>query len=136
MQRGGVGQPPALRLLLQAQLDQVVQGDRVVLRGGALRSVGGRSGGAVRHAPGGHALPDAGVHPGPRHLQSPQRAQREGNHIQQAAVGATQLLKQHLDVGSWDKNHIRGGEARTTLFFIHIYIYTHTLFVFIYYTYI
>lgn len=53
----------------------------------------------MRHAPGGDALPDAGVHPGPRDLQPPQLAQREGSHIQQAAVGAAQLLKQHLDGG-------------------------------------
>lgn len=87
---------PALGLLLQTQLDQVVQGGRVVFGRGALRSVGGGSGGAVRQAPSGHALPDARVHPGPRHLQPPQLAQREGSHVQQAAVGAAQLLKQHL----------------------------------------
>lgn len=63
----------------------------------ALRSVGGRSGGAVRQASGGHALPDAGVHPGPRHLQPTQLSQREGSHVQQAAVGAAQLLEQHLN---------------------------------------
>ncbi len=88
---------PALRLLLQTQLDQVVQGDRVVFRSGTLRSVGWRRGAAVRQASRGHALPDAWVNPGAWHLQAAQLAQREGSDVQQAAVGATQLLKQHLN---------------------------------------
>lgn len=79
---------PALRLLLQTQLNQVVQGSRVVFGSGALRSVGGGSGGAVRQAPGGNALPDARVHPGARHLQAAQLSQRERRHVQEAAAGA------------------------------------------------
>lgn len=88
---------PALRLLLQTQLNQVVQGDLVVFGRGALRSVGRWSGGTMRQASGGDALPDARVHSGARHLQTAQLAQWEGSHVQQAAVGAAQLLKQHLD---------------------------------------
>lgn len=73
-----------------------MQRGRVVLGGGALGPVGGRRRGAVRQAARRHALADARVHARARHLEAAQLAQREGSHVQQAAVGAAQLLQQHL----------------------------------------
>lgn len=91
-----------------------MQRHRVIFGSGALRPVGGWSGGAVRQASGGHALADARVHPGPRHFQPSQLTQWEGRHVEQAAVGAAQLLKQHLHrethtVGRSADNRVKHG---------------------------
>lgn len=76
-----------------------MQRDRVIFGCGALWTVGGGGGGAVRQAPRGHALPDARVDAGARHFEPSQLPQREGGDVQQAAVGAAQLLEQHLRQG-------------------------------------
>lgn len=55
---------PALRLLLQTQLDQVVQCGGVIFRSGALGSLGRGGGGTVEKAPSGYAFSDARVHTG------------------------------------------------------------------------
>lgn len=68
----------------------------VIFRSGALRSLGRSGGGTVQKAPGGHAFPDARVYTGARHLQPAQLPQWVRSHVQQAAVGATEFLKQHL----------------------------------------
>lgn len=68
----------------------------VIFRSGALRSLSRSSGGAVQKAPSDHTFPDARVHAGARHFQPSQLTQWVRSHVQQAAVGATELLKQHL----------------------------------------
>lgn len=84
---------PAFRLLLQAQLDQVVQCCRVVFGGRALRSL--RSG-STSQTSSRNTLSDPRIHTRARHLERPHVSERVRGDVKETTVRTPQLLKQHL----------------------------------------
>ncbi len=84
---------PALRLLLQAQLDQVVQCGRVVFGGGALRSL---RCGSTGQTSGRNTLADPRIHTGAGHLECTHVSERVRRDVEETTVRTPQLLKQHL----------------------------------------